>query len=95
MLVLAAIMPAQHLLRHAGAEGSVENALEQRRLLFFVAVVRVLLEKRGRRQLLIVAGDDKLLAAIDGADRVLRENLRRFIEHDQIELQSDRPAGTG
>src|SRR5262249_60745819 len=87
MFVTATIMPAQHLAWHARAEARIENALEQRRFLLLGWVVDVLMEKRGRRQLLVIAGDDQLLAAIDRADGVLRQNLRRLIEHDQVKLR--------
>src|SRR5262249_45793951 len=87
MLVLATIMPAQHLARHARAEARIENALELRRFLLLGWVVDGWMEKSGRRQLLVIGGDDQLLAAIDRADGVLRQKFGRPIENDQVKLQ--------
>ena len=58
-----------------------------------VLVAAVALEEAGRRQLLLVAGDDELLPAIDGADGVVGADLRRLVEDDQVERGSRRSRG--
>src|SRR5437763_1448690 len=48
------------------------------------------LEKGRRRQLLAIASHNDLFTSVDAVDGILRRNLRRFIENDQIERMSRR-----
>src|SRR5580692_6806988 len=86
-----AVMPAQKMRAQAGAKASVEHALEVGGLLLrgeivFGIVITELLEEIGGRQLLVVAGDDDLLAAQDRSNGVFGANLRGLVEHHQVEL---------
>ena len=91
-LPLAAIVPAEAAAGETQGAANVEDALE---VLEFLRVLRLVrgevlvgdrtLEEAGRGQLLLVARDDELLAPVDRADGVVRADLGRLVEDDQVE----------
>src|SRR5581483_6285124 len=86
-LVPATVVPAEQVLRQAGAEKRVQDALERGRSLFclFVFFGQLLEERRGRK-LRIVACNDHLGGTVNRPDRVFGQNLRCFVEHHHVEV---------
>src|SRR5262245_10665161 len=89
-LVPAAVVPAQPVRAQSRGQTAIENALESRGFIFGLAVLvvrgGVLLKEGRRRQLLVVPGHNQLPAAIDRHDGVLRTDLRRLVENDEVEV---------
>ena len=91
----AAVMPAQHDIRHAARIGEAEDALDLPRrdgafgevFLRPFLLARHALEEAGGRHLPVVADDDHLAAARDGAERIHRLDLRGLVDHQQVEGQ--------
>ena len=78
-------MPKKMPLGHADRQTVVEYALEVLDLgVFLVAEVRP--EERGRRQLARIAHDHHAFGAGDRPYRLGGGNLRRFVEHHEVEF---------
>ena len=82
-------MPEEAQLPHGG-RAEIENRLKVRDVFSLLIHVIIRLnrgvEEVARRHLLRVTDHDQLLRAVDRADSVLREDLRRFVKDHHIEM---------
>src|SRR6267142_105927 len=94
ILMLTPIVPAKcHRANCTRALGDIKHRLIFIELFFFPLVPAVaieLVEKRGWRELLLVARDDELPAAVNTVNRISRFHLGRFVEYDEIETHCRR-----
>ena len=93
--MLATIVPPQSLHRKSNSHGFIKYAVEN--LNGFVAdfvpvniFKQRFLEERGRRQLLVVACNNNCFSTVDSGNRVLRNNLRRFVKKNHVKLHQFR-----
>ncbi len=84
LLVAAPIVPIERG-RHELRARLAQEAVEVHDLLGLLVVVVLAHEERGRRQLFRIADDDRLVCAKERGYRVLRHDLRRLVEDDEVE----------